>query len=404
MKTGFCELSHKVTQLNLVEMRKPYSLKSTYQIFLLVMISYILSSCGAISALRQSRPSCIPEVLSTTGVSGVSSISWQTFDHDNGIPSDNATSIGADPSGGVWIGTARGIAYYDGATWTTYMEQDGLLSNLVLAIAVELNGTVWFGSDIGVTRFDGNIWTHFTENDGLPLGYIQVVTLDQAGRVWFGIVGAGSDWAFGNGTARLDNHNSPNKADDTWKIYLPTRQRMAGDIVSSIVDMGQAGIWFGVTPEGTVRLNSGRGGVWRLSGPDTRELSEDRWELRRETDGLISDSISSFARTADGGLWLGSLEGLMYLTSEATSEFSFDNPVCYTHSSGLPSDRVLSLAVDEENRVWVGTDAGLAVIANGRISVVTKSDGLVDNHIRAIAIAADGAVWVATPSGISVGR
>ena len=278
------------------------------------------------------------------------------------------------------------------------------MSNLVLALAVESNSTAWFGSDKGVTRFDGDTWTHFTETDGLPSGYIQTVTLDQAGKIWFGITGAGSDWAFGNGVASLDDRNSPGKADDRWQVYLPTRQRMAGGIVSAIVDMGAAGMWFGVTPEGTVRANSGQGGIWRLTGSATPELRKDRWEVKRVTDGVISDVISSFAPTPDGGLWLGTLEGLMYLTPEATREFSFGDAICYTQNSGLPSDRVLSLAVDGEHRVWVGTDAGLAVIENGEISVFTKSDGLFDNHIRAIAIATDRSVWVATPSGISVGR
>ena len=340
----------------------------------------------------------------STALPVVTRRSWQTYNNSDGLPSQSVTSIAVESAGGAWIGTARGVAYFDGTTWTTYTERDGLLSNLVLAVAAERNGTAWFGSDKGVTRFDGDTWTHFAESDGLPAGYIQTVTLDEDGRAWFGITGAGSDWAFGNGVASLDDQNTPSKADDRWHVYLPTRQRMAGEIVSAIVDLGQAGIWFGVTPEGTVRASYSRGGIWRLTGLATSEVGDDRWEAKRVTDGIISDAISAFARTPDGGLWLGTLEGLMYLTPEAIREFRFDDAICYAQNSGLPSDRVLSLAAAGENRLWVGTDAGLAAIENGQITVFTQQDGLADNHIRAIAIGADGAVWVATPSGVSVGR
>jgi ligand-binding sensor domain-containing protein len=390
--------------LGLGGMQHRNPLRYMYRFCLLFFISFLLPACGSRSTLRPTHSACIPDTLNVSSLSRVTEGDWQTYNSKNGLPYDGATSIAMDPAGGIWIGTARGAAYYDGSTWTTYTEEDGLLSNLVLAIAVESNSTTWFGTDKGVTRFDGDTWTHFTETDGLPAGYIQNVTLDRAGNVWFGIAGAGSDWAFGNGVASLDDHDSPGKGDDRWQVYLPTRERMAGGIVSSIVDTGPSGIWFGVTPEGTVRVNNGRGGIWRLTGLATPELSDDQWEVKRVTDGVMSDGISSFALTSDGDLWLGTLQGLMYLTSEAIHEFSFGNQTCYTQKSGLPSDRVLSLAVDGQNRAWIGTDAGLAVIQNDEIHVVTKSDGLADNHIRAITIAADGTIWVATPVGISVRR
>lgn len=332
------------------------------------------------------------------------SMSWQSYNQKDGLPADSVTSLGIDPAGGVWIGTGRGVSYYDGVDWATFTDQDGLLSNLTMSVAVDPRGTVWFGSDLGISRFDGDTWTHFTEAEDLPVGYIQVLSIDEGERIWAGIVGAGSDWAFGNGAASLDDKKTPNKADDLLQNYLPTRQRMAGDIVSAIIDLGSAGIWFGVTPEGTVRANSGRGGIWRLSESNTLDTGDDQWEVRRMTDGVISNTITSFALAPEGGLWVGALDGLMFLPPEAVRNFSFDDPKCYTTISGLPSDRILSLAVYADNRVWIGTDAGLVLMQNGQITTITKLDGLADNYIRAIAIAPDGAVWVATPFGVSVGR
>lgn len=384
-------------------MKNPGVQKIMVQIYFLIFASFLLTACGSISPFPPTQMPCKPASLGRLDLQNLPGLRWQSYHQNDGLPADSVTSIGIDTDGGVWVGTGRGVAYYDGADWSKYTDRDGLLSNLTMSIVVDPRGTAWFGSDLGISRFDGDTWTHFTEEDGLPTGYIHVLSIDERERVWAGIVGAGSDWAFGNGAARLDDNNSADKEDDLWQIYLPTRQRMAGDIVSAMIDLGSAGIWFGVTPEGTVRANSGGGGIWRLTGSNTLDPNDDQWEVKDMRDGVISNTISSFARASDGGLWVGTLNGLIFLTPEAVQNFSFDDPICYTNISGLPSDRILSLAVDD-NRIWIGTDAGLVLMQNGWITSITKSDGLADNYIRAIAIAPDGAVWVATPFGISVGR
>jgi ligand-binding sensor domain-containing protein len=301
------------------------------------------------------------------------------------------------------VGTARGLARFDGQTWTSYRVGNGLLGELVLDLAVDPAGVVWLGTDRGVTRFDGEDWTHYGEDDGLPAGFVQVVELDVDGRVWFGFSGAGDDWAFGNGAARVDDRGTADKADDSWDVFLPTRDRMAGDIVSGVTDLGVAGVWFGVTPEGTVR-GSGEGGLWRLLGAETTGEQDDVWTAFRVADGLAGNIVTALAASSEGGLWIGTTAGLMHAPSDAGGSLSLERARLYTTADGLPSDRVLSIADDSGDGVWVGTDAGLALIDDGVIRSITKSEGLADNAVRSVIVADDGAVWAATPSGVSVRR
>lgn len=329
---------------------------------------------------------------------------WQTYGSGDGLPSSSIAAIAADASGGIWAGTSRGAARFDGTAWTAYAAPDGPIGDVVLDVAVDSRGTVWFGIDRGISRFDGHDWTHYTEDDGLPAGYVQVVEEDRAGRVWFGITGAGSDWAFGNGATRLDDAGTPDPADDRWQVFPPTRDRMGGGVVSAIADLGDVGIWFGVTPEGTVRAGERQGGVWRLRGVETPDPSDDEWTPSPLVEGPMSTAISAIALAPSGEVWIGTVAGLLRLRPEDAAAFAFDRAQAYTAANGLPGDRVLALAIGPDGRVWVGTDLGLAVIGDDRIGAMTTADGLPSNTIRDIALSPDGSVWVATPEGVGVLR
>ncbi|HEX6383942.1 MAG TPA: two-component regulator propeller domain-containing protein [Anaerolineae bacterium] len=371
-------------------------------------ISLLLPACNAFpeaTATPLPPPSPEPQTamqgpILTPAPPGI----WQTYRVDDGLPYPSTTAVAAAPDGGVWVGTARGAAYFDGQRWTSYRVDDGLLSDLILSVAVDADGIAWFGTDEGVTRYDGQNWSHYTEEDGLPTGYVQVIEAGQDGKVWLGITGAGSDWAFGNGVAYIADAGTASKHDDELQLYPPTRERMAGDVVSAIADLGEAGMWFGVTPEGTVRANSGRGGLWRLTGVGTADREGGNWTVARMADGLPGDTVTALASAGNGDLWLGTTAGLARIPAEVVSVFAFEQIERFGIVDGLPGERILALAIGPDDRVWLGTDTGLAVLAGDSIETITTAEGLADNQIRSIAIATDGAVWVATPSGVSVRR
>lgn len=364
----------------------------------------LLVACEDVATVTEqgSPPDGVYTPVSGPRVTAAPAGRWQSYGIADGLPSPSVSAVAADPGGGVWVGTTRGVAHFDGERWTSFLAGNGPISSVVLSVAVAPTGVAWIGTDRGISRFDGQEWTSYDESDGIPAGFVQVAEADGQGRIWFGFTGAGDDWAFGNGAARIDDAGTLEKDDDEWVLYPPTRERMAGDIVSAIVELGEHGVWFGTTPEGTVRADGSGGGVWRLDSlPGT---SEGEWTVARISEGLPNNIVTALTRSAAGGLWLGTTDGLIELTAQDAAGFDFSAARRFSVDDGLPSARILALATGGDGRIWVGTDAGLATVLDDRVEAVAELKGLLDDSVRDIAIAEDGAVWVATPSGVGVLR
>jgi len=111
------------------------------------------------------------------------------------LPSAYILDVIADPSGGIWIGTAAGLVRYDGSTWTTYNQANtGMPGTTVTSVARRSSdGLIAIGSyqgftapyTGGVSTFDGQTWTHYTPQNS-PLAHWQVVDVefDTDGDLW----------------------------------------------------------------------------------------------------------------------------------------------------------------------------------------------------------------------------
>lgn len=112
------------------------------------------------------------------------------------LPSDYILDLKADPSGGIWIGTAGGgLVRFDGTTWTIYNQGNtGMPGTNVAGIArrpsdgliaiANYQGNTWPYVG-GVSTFNGTTWTHYTPQNS-PLLHWQVVAVefDANGNLW----------------------------------------------------------------------------------------------------------------------------------------------------------------------------------------------------------------------------
>ena len=71
------------------------------------------------------------------------------------------SSLAADASGHVWVGTSAGLSRFDGQQWTTFTTEDGLVDGVIYSLTVDGQGRVWAGSFNGLSRFDGQRWTSY---------------------------------------------------------------------------------------------------------------------------------------------------------------------------------------------------------------------------------------------------
>ncbi len=111
------------------------------------------------------------------------------------LPSAYILDVEADPSGGIWIGTAAGLVRFDGTNWMIYNQANTGMPGTVVydvarrasdgLIAIASNQPQTFPYTGGVSTFDGTTWTHYTP-DNSPLTHWQVVAVefDANGNLW----------------------------------------------------------------------------------------------------------------------------------------------------------------------------------------------------------------------------
>ena len=108
-------------------------------------------------------------------------------------------------------------------------------------------------------------------------------------------------------------------------------------------------------------------------------------------------TIQAIARTPDGYLWLGTMEGLLRFDGVRTTRFA-------GAASGLPNDNIWGLKVDREGRLWVATHGGGLVLwdKNAAVQTFSTASGLSNDTLRPVAQSNDGAIWVGTSrNGVS---
>lgn len=172
-----------------------------------------------------------------SGVSRRSTLGeWTTYTTQNGLSSDDITSIARDSSGKVWVGSQYGLNSFDGSKWTVYTTV--LSSTLVQTVFADSYGNVWAGTSNGIVKFTGNTLTKYGTYDGLPSPVINAFAEDFNHVLW---VGTNQGLAFLNGA--------------TWiKLSLP-------DAVDGLPVMALASdaitrsLWIGTT-NGLVRYQA----------------------------------------------------------------------------------------------------------------------------------------------------
>ena len=113
---------------------------------------------------------------------------FNLYDTSNSpLPSAMILDLEADPSGGIWIGTAAGLVRFDGINWMIYNQVNtGMPGTVVYDVARRPNdGLIAIANNDpnnypyhgGVSIFDGTVWTHFTP-DNSPLTHWQVVAVE----------------------------------------------------------------------------------------------------------------------------------------------------------------------------------------------------------------------------------
>lgn len=360
------------------------------------------------------------------------------LDTDSGFPPRGFyRAIVADPAGGVWI-AADGLGvlrWRDGKT-ELFNQQHGLPTHAVYSLAIDARGTLWVGTQSGPARFqagrferepraaelddkriyslhgdrDGNLWfaplgvglcrltTHRFDCDntldGLGGETVRSMLEDREGNLWVGTTSSGI-------------HRFSNS-----KLVTATGQ-MASNAVRAVHQDAQGTLWVGTDGAGLARYvdqllvpvteinaklpsqlvraieTDAEGNLWVAGTEGVSRIAADG-SVRNFglDDGLPGTIVFAFAPARAGGMWAGTLQGVVNIRGESVEKVA-----------ATQGDDTRALYEDATGRLWIGLRSGLRCLSEGVLDRC-GTDGLPGMSVFAFHPAANGDLWLGTSVGL----
>jgi signal transduction histidine kinase/ligand-binding sensor domain-containing protein len=293
---------------------------------------------GIIQSLTQDKNGTIWATTPTGLLLHRHGTQWETVSEGSRWPGGRASTVAADPSGAVWIGTRdRGLYRWQDGVYTLWRRDDGLASREIHAMLVSRNGDVWLGCtgpDIVQRLHQGTLRT-YQMPDGVRV--IRAIAEDTAGNIWI---------ASSRGIlARIHG--------DTVTDETPTT---TGDPISirCLHATPDGGVWIGYADESV--------GWWK----------DGRFRHIIARDGFPENNVSQIILDGTGWLWFGGDHGIFKVRQAAlerlaNGEAGSPHFIRYGDSEGLFSieanfgDAPGTLR-SSDGRLWFPLRTALAII------------------------------------------
>ncbi|MEM7788437.1 MAG: two-component regulator propeller domain-containing protein [Bacteroidota bacterium] len=313
---------------------------------------------------------------------------FERIDSRDGLPHNTVHALLLDGRGFLWIGTADGLARYDGRRFEVFRRRPGepgtLPSNTIQALAEAADGSLWVGTAAGACRLDGEATGRFF----CPGPRLDVLRL-MADRETVWATAVGSAWRLG-GAGIFEHVPVPGfDADSQW-IEVSVRDGR------SVAVLGERG-------GDSVQRYRFEGG--RFVGSHSRRLPESTVSLLTDDGEIVSvpevagavgwGSLGSARAVRDGGvLWIGAEGGLL------RSEDGRLGAVPLGEAGSLGS-AVLTLATGGGASIWVGTQDGLWVHdpRRRRFAHLDPAASGAARPVMAVDTDKTGALWIGTLGG-----
>ena len=180
-----------------------------------------------------------------------------------------------DRKGGFWIGTdGAGAFRIRGGKVDHFTTRDGMVSDYIRAFIESRDGSIWMATDGGVSRLFRGAFTSYNMQNGLSYSSERVLLEDRLGDIWIG-----SDHGVSHLHAGHFEHDG-------------ATERLKDEMVWSIHQDSDGGLWFGTRANGLYR--------WK-SGAMTHYT---------RAQGLASDSIFQILEDKDNRFWMSGPAGV----------------------------------------------------------------------------------------------
>jgi ligand-binding sensor domain-containing protein/signal transduction histidine kinase len=326
------------------------------------------------------------------------SISFQSWQRDQGLPHKAVRALAQTSDGFVWLGSEDGLTRFDGARFVTYERQPGWQPGPVRVLLGDRTGGLWIGkADGALTRLQNGRFKTFGDADGLPGGTLLALLEDDQGKLWAGselglAVQHGDKFVRESTFAEIDD--KPVTAlfkDQRGAIWIGVKGAgvflFRGGTLTRIIDASVETL----LQDPHCGLVDQAQRIWIGAGDDFVLCREgEQWRRYRIPRHGAQRYVSALALEPDGTVWAGSV-------NEGLFQFKNGKLKAINASSGLSDNLVESLLVDREGKLWVGTEAGLNRLRRKNLLVFGQDEGLGYGMVKGLAEVAPGEIWAAKP-------
>lgn len=271
------------------------------------------------------------------------------------LPGERVDAVRLDSSGALWLSLSAGrLVRWNAGT----IERIVVPGQVSPALMIDQEGLVWAGSTDGLFRIDEGAARGLTSEDGLGSDYVRALIQSANGDVWIGH-SEGLDRMRGDAISHL--RLLPGSGRDASVLALATRD---------------SNIWAGTYNQGVFRLDD--------SGRILQQI---------RLPGTVQPLVRSLLSESDGGLWIGSSEGLFH--------YQHDQLRHYGQDEGLPGAAVHALYRDAAGVLWIGTDSGMASLdAAGKLQGWSADLDFPARYVFDFLGDDNGDLWMATDHGL----
>ena len=325
----------------------------------------------------------------------------RNWDQSDGLPSTVVQSVARTRDGYVWLGTANGVARFDGVRFLSFNEPFGQRTAISALFAT--NNTLWIGTMTGqLVRREGSVVSEMTLPAEVKGRNISGICSDADGNIWIATRGAGLFRLNAEGKAMPQTNGLPQL--DATQI-LPATSNQIWAVVGGTVMVFQNGTW--QTPPAIATLTqpvrtiaaSSDGGLWiatsqpgndqsrvfKLAHGSLTEIGSYPWRK-----GSERSRVSTLLEGEDGQLWCGTEGDGVYLwsTTGSWSRLATTPP--------LSQMEVNSLVADEANIIWIGSrTAGLYQVRPKLVALLRMPQDS-PNIFTTVCATRDGSIWGGT--------